>query len=150
MKKPVFSLIGLLIAFSSCTPTPREVVERRFPQCFEKPMIGASSGAMCEYDEAEGQWRITFWRGWGDCPAGCIHKEVTARYVVDGRGRVFEADKDFNPVREVDRGEAIRSGKPVKDAPVKSEPGAFIKEPGQGAKDDKPDARMDAGGPAVK
>jgi hypothetical protein len=125
----VVSAIALIFIFSACTPTPREVVERRFPQCFEKPMIGASSGVVCEYAEGEGEWRITFWRGWGDCPAGCIHKEVTARYLVDGKGRVFEADGDFNPVREVDRGEAVRPGRPDKDAPVNREPCALIKEP---------------------
>jgi len=85
-------------------------------------MIGASSGAKCEYDEAKGEWRISFWRGWGDCPAGCIYKEDTARYVVDRRGRVFEADGDFNPVREVSRDDVINSGGSSKKVPLKKEP----------------------------
>ncbi len=79
----------------------KEVVKRVFPACLESPTIGAKSGVNCDYDRDKKEWRISYWRGWGDCPAGCINKEVFARYLVDDKGKVYEADPDFKPGKEI-------------------------------------------------
>jgi hypothetical protein len=97
----VLLLFILAAGLPACTPKPRDVIAERFPQCLAKPVIGQSSGVRCEHDEATGQWRITFWTGWGDCPAGCINQQDTAWYLVDKDGRVFQTDKNFNPLIEI-------------------------------------------------
>ena len=94
-------LIIMAASLPACVPKPRDIVAERFPDCFAQPMIGASSGVRCEHDEAKDQWRITFWSGWGDCPAGCINKQDTAWYLVDKDGRVFKTDQNFNPLLEI-------------------------------------------------
>jgi hypothetical protein len=95
----------------SCTPADKNVVERVFPECFADPVIGASSGARCSYIERKQEWHITYWHGWGDCPAGCINKEETAWYIVDRKGKVYESDSSFNVKREVPGNEPLGKGR---------------------------------------
>ncbi len=79
----------------------KKVVTTTFPECFGEDKVGASTGVKCNYDAGAKEWRIEFWHGWGDCPAGCINTEVDARYVVDEKGRIFEAGPSFNRGREI-------------------------------------------------
>ena len=107
-------IVCLALVFTApvfaCSPSDSAVVKERFPVCFADPVIGASSGTKCNYNEAKKEWRITFWHGWGDCPAGCINKEETAWYKVDKTGKVYECDSSFNTKREVPKDEPVKAG----------------------------------------
>lgn len=109
MKRVLLPVILLALVGAACPKTepPRQVVEKRFPACFEKPRIGADHGVRCEYHQEENEWRIVFWHGWGDCPSGCIHTEDYAFYTVDEDGDVYECNEDFERIREVPAGEKI-------------------------------------------
>jgi len=116
----------------ACAPRQDQAVKKAFPECFAEPMIGAGSGAKCEYREDKKEWRITFWKGWGDCPAGCIHKEDTAWYVVDEKGRVFKTDAQFNPLQEIKPDEPIEQGSIKSGIMVEPPAKDFIEEPTAG------------------
>lgn len=88
---------------------PRKVLAESFPECMDEPMIGASSGARCEFDREKNEHRITFWHGWGDCPAGCINEVIDARYIIDKKGRIFSAGDNWEPGNQVPPGTVIRS-----------------------------------------
>ncbi len=104
---------ALLIAVSflliCCSPDPRKVVEKKFPQCFNSP-IGADQGAVCEKEDDE--WHVTFWHGFGDCASGCIHKEDTAWYLVNAKGEVWKTDKNFKPIEKPGPDHPIDKGRP--------------------------------------
>jgi len=121
VKRVELSLLALvLLVAAGCPKKPTEVVKSRFPVCFEEQMIGADRGARCQFDGVAEEWRITFWRGWGDCPAGCIHVEDYAWFIVDGKGRVFECDREFNRLREVPGEGPIMASPPPAPEPPES------------------------------
>ena len=135
------SAMGVFFLAFSCMPSTRDIVKETFPDCFAEPMIGASSGARCEYDEEREEWRITFWRGWGDCPAGCIHKEDLAWYLVDKKGRVFECDRTFKTLAQVPAGEVITIDKVKARVPAAGPGGPVMLAPGGQAKPPAPAAK---------
>ncbi|HUT53218.1 MAG TPA: hypothetical protein VM658_07495 [bacterium] len=125
--------IIMAASLPACTPKPRDVVTERFPECFAGPMIGAGSGVRCEHDAARDEWHITFWNGWGDCPAGCINKEDTAWYLVDKDGRVFKTDKNFNPLSEIKPDQNLEGKSNKIDIQPERPGGQFFGEPQAGA-----------------
>ena len=112
------SLAAMVLALFcvACPQTndPRQVVEKRFPACFEEDRIGAGQGVRCNYNEEEKEWRIVFWHGWGDCPSGCIHKEDYAFYVVDENGDIYKCNEDFEKLDKVPAGKKITPSPPPK------------------------------------
>lgn len=113
-----------------CSPSAEEVVKKRFPECFNR-QVGATTWATCE--QAEGVWHITFWHGWGDCPAGCIHSEQSAWYVVNEKGEVYKADRHFNPTVKIGPDQPIDRGTPS----FKKKPQAATTKEPAGLKTDK-------------
>jgi len=129
LKFAFLTAVSLLLV--CCSPGPRKVVEKRFPQCFNTS-IGAKQGAVCE--KVNDKWHITFWHGFGDCASGCINKEDTAWYLVNEKGEVWKTDKNFKPIkkpgpdRPIDKG--VPSFKKVPQASVSPKPKKLVaKEP---------------------
>ncbi len=116
-----------------CSPSPKEVVKKRFPECFNHP-VGATSWAACK--KADKEWHITFWHGFGDCESGCINSEQTAWYLVNEKDGVWNADKHFNPRVKMGPNQPIDKGTPsFKKGPQQS----VFKTPGDPKKPKEPD-----------
>ncbi len=112
MKRIAF-LLSVLAFFSvSCVKNQENALKTAFPQCSEEPGIGATSGVKCDYHDESGEWRISFWTGWGDCPSGCINMDYYAFYKVDKKGQVFECDKDFKNENKISADDKIEPPKP--------------------------------------
>jgi len=103
-------LVCLLPAVLVCRTPAEDSMHRVFPECFERPVIGASSGAKCSFDDQAREWRVVFWHGWGDCPAGCINKEDDAWYKVDAAGGVLVCEASFTRCRPLGPEEPIKRG----------------------------------------
>jgi hypothetical protein len=103
-------MVFMLIFCANARSMQQQVMDKYFPEC-NNQQIGATQGADCRYDEKSKEWRIQYWgEGFGDCPAGCIHKTYYGAYLVDEKGDIYESSRDFT-VREKIKPEQIsRSG----------------------------------------
>jgi hypothetical protein len=124
MKRPAIFTVMVLafLAGFQCLAGAEEAVRKYFPECFADARIGASSGAKCEQDMATKEWKIVFWTGWGDCPAGCINKKDVGWYKVDGKSRVLSCDADFKSCREIKPSEIKRGGPDPSAGPAPDKP----------------------------
>lgn len=90
----------------NCPKDAQTALDQTFPDCGDQPFIHGERWIECEQKGRE--WRVSFWRGSGDCPAGCIHRECVARYLVAADGAVYETDADFKRQARVPCGTVLR------------------------------------------
>ena len=60
---------------------------------YARPEWAVGDGPDIDAAKVQGTWHVVFRNAWGDCPAGCIHSELSFFTVADGEVRRIEPAK---------------------------------------------------------